>query len=318
MVLTDVYVLQLTFRPRKSWKKNNIHGCKVKSTDLTARPCGTAVILSSAADKEFLAVVSAHLCIQRHNNMSETYTQDRNLVKVVREAVSVLDRYRLEAIILFLLRVPTDCDNNTARHRFRIADVNEAATARFVEHHMNGYTYVYGQPWITCLLSDKLLMHVQFNVQSGPPMSFFNSSDSPQITSALVIATTLHASGCALPTTKDSNLATLANVESPVADGGRLLRGVNKGDELVQEERSTLRSSENSRRNTGRSSENGLCMATTCELRTLKEVGSSRENNRVLLYASNCCIDRMKMNTICSPQFLSFTVFISSCPRERV
>ncbi|KAG3111021.1 hypothetical protein PI124_g9741 [Phytophthora idaei] len=63
-----------------------------------------------------------------------------------------------------------------------------------------------------------------------------------RFTLPVVIAAMLHASGCALPTTKDSNLATLANVASPVADGGRLLRGVNKGDELVQEERSTLKS----------------------------------------------------------------------------
>ncbi|KAF4044766.1 hypothetical protein GN244_ATG02993 [Phytophthora infestans] len=56
----------------------------------------------------------------------------------------------------------------------------------------------------------------------------------------MVIAAILHASCCALPTTKDSNQATLANVASTNIDG-RSLRRVNKGDELEQEERSAFK-----------------------------------------------------------------------------
>ncbi|KAG2767831.1 hypothetical protein PC129_g23945 [Phytophthora cactorum] len=57
----------------------------------------------------------------------------------------------------------------------------------------------------------------------------------------VVIAAILHASGSALPTAKESNQATLASPDIDDADGGKLLRGINKGaaeeDELEQEER---------------------------------------------------------------------------------
>ncbi|ETN10580.1 hypothetical protein PPTG_10689 [Phytophthora nicotianae INRA-310] len=64
----------------------------------------------------------------------------------------------------------------------------------------------------------------------------------------VVIAAILHASGSALPTTMESNQATLANEASPGihgADAGRLLRGVDKDavkkEDLVQEERSVFK-----------------------------------------------------------------------------
>ncbi|KAH7485604.1 hypothetical protein PRIC1_004897 [Phytophthora ramorum] len=64
---------------------------------------------------------------------------------------------------------------------------------------------------------------------------------------AVVIAVTLHASGNALSTTKESNHATISNVaatniahslDANKEDGGRLLRRVDDGEEVEDENRS--------------------------------------------------------------------------------